>query len=279
MEVADHRTRPFNLDFRPLTYWPDQPGTKAFLGRIKGTARRWIAKTAITSGLRDVPDEMLEPSLTEEDRRAWGRIHPSLMGGEYLPELETNEVEIARLELQSTTADVISIRARRDASGIRYRIVDEYNDLEYAFSPERSEAPLILGELVALLDHACVPGQNETMETYGLVQGFWEWNFEPGSKPEDAVNFVTVSSPFYPALAEYYRARADEWISPRRTAQPPTSRDASAAKKIDWASHSPEDFRGGRPRLVGGVWVDLDDPSTIPPIGSSSCGLRDAKLG
>lgn len=274
MAVGDHRTRPFNLDFRPLTYWPDLKGTKAALGRIKGTARRWIAKTAITSGLPDVPEEMLEPSLTEEDRVAWGRIHPSLMGGEYLPDLDVDEVEIVRLELQSTTADVISVRARRDASGIRYRIVDEYNDLEYVFSPERSETPLTLAELVALLDHACAPGQNETMEAYGLVQGFWEWNFQPGSDPEDAVNFVTVSSPFYPALAVYYRDRADEWISPRRSTQPPTGRDPSAAKKIDWTSHSPEDFRGGRPRLVGGVWVDLDDPSTIPPIGSSGCGFR-----
>lgn len=230
--------RPFNLDFRPLTYWPGLTGTKVFLGRIKGTARRRIAKTAITSGLPDLPNEMLEPSLTEEDRVAWGRIHPSLMGGEYLPELETDEVEIARLELQSTTADVISVRARQDASGIRYRIVDEYNDLEYAFSPERSAAPLTLGELVGLLDHACVPGQNETMEAYGLVQGFWEWNFRCGDSPDQAVNFVSVSSPFYPGLADYYRGRAEGWIVMSRAN--PLAREAVAALENAWSSATPE---------------------------------------
>lgn len=273
MQLVGDKGRTFNLSFRPPTYWPDATGTKTFIAGIKGSARRRIAHSAITSGLPGVPEGLFDASLGDQARAAWGRVHPTSMGGEYLPDLEMGEVEIARLELQSTTADVISVRAHRDGSGIRYQIVDEYNDLEYVFSPERSQAPLTLGELVALLDHACVPGQNETMEAYGLVQGFWEWNFEPGGSPENAVNFVTVSSPFYPALAEYYRARADEWISPRRSTQRPTARD-TAEKEIDWTSHSPEDFRGGRPRLVGGVWVDLDDPSTIPPIGGSGCGNR-----
>jgi hypothetical protein len=48
------------------------------------------------------------------------------MGGEYLPTLRKAEVEIARIALDSTTADQISIRTRRLARRIGYRIVDEY---------------------------------------------------------------------------------------------------------------------------------------------------------
>jgi hypothetical protein len=48
------------------------------------------------------------------------------MGGEYLPNLMPNEVEIARVTMTSTTMDVISIRARHTKHKIIYRIVDEY---------------------------------------------------------------------------------------------------------------------------------------------------------
>ena len=44
------------------------------------------------------------------------------MGGEYLPDLLPNEVEIARVVLKSTTMDVQSIRARRTKHRIIYRI-------------------------------------------------------------------------------------------------------------------------------------------------------------
>lgn len=42
------------------------------------------------------------------------KFHPSFVGGEYLPDYKANEVQIARIELQSTTTDVISIRAGGD---------------------------------------------------------------------------------------------------------------------------------------------------------------------
>jgi len=45
-------------------------------------------------------------------REGLGAIHPSFMGGEYLPGYRRNEVEIVRIELDSTTSDAISLRAR-----------------------------------------------------------------------------------------------------------------------------------------------------------------------
>jgi hypothetical protein len=148
-------SRQFNLAFRPATYWPESTGTKAFVGRIKGTTRRRLAHEAITGGLSGAPDLIFDASLDDRARAALGRVHPTLMGGEYLPDLAPGEVEIARIELASTTADVIAVFARREGDHIRYRLVDEYQDLLYDFSPERSDEPLSLGELVGLLDHAC----------------------------------------------------------------------------------------------------------------------------
>ena len=64
------------------------------------------------------------------------------MGGEYLPPLLDDEVEIARVSLASVTADQTSVRAQRIPGGIAYRIVDEYGEdgPGYLCSP-RSERP------------------------------------------------------------------------------------------------------------------------------------------
>ncbi len=75
--------------------------------------------------------EELDPALLHDvphdaARQSLGRIHPSFMGGEYLPGYLPGEVEIARICLRSTTSDVISLRARPNEAGIAYRIADEY---------------------------------------------------------------------------------------------------------------------------------------------------------
>jgi hypothetical protein len=57
---------------------------------------------------------------------ALGRLHPSFMGGEYLPDRRDTEAEIARLNIDSTTSDVTSVYARPGKDRINYRVVDEY---------------------------------------------------------------------------------------------------------------------------------------------------------
>jgi hypothetical protein len=85
-------------------------------------------------------------SLDEEARRSLGQIHPSFMGGEYLPNYRRHEVEIARIELQSTTSDVISLRARGTGLRIKYRLVDEYQtDFGRACGPTDGVACKICG--------------------------------------------------------------------------------------------------------------------------------------
>src|SRR5882724_6852578 len=65
---------------------------------------------------------LLVDCLSNEDRSGLGKIHPSFMGGEYLPDYAEGELEIARIELESTTTDVISIRAKKMASESHIRL-------------------------------------------------------------------------------------------------------------------------------------------------------------
>ena len=92
------------------------------------------------------------PTLSDADRRALGRLHPSFMGGEYLPDRRDTEVEIARINIDSTTSDVTSIYAKAGKDRIRYRVVDEYNGYTLSEKCTRSsKRPLSLGELIEFL--------------------------------------------------------------------------------------------------------------------------------
>ena len=71
---------------------------------------------------------LLKDNLSQDERNNWGRIHPSMMGGEYLPDLEEHEIEIARISIASVTYDQVSIRAKRDGDMICYSVIDEYRE-------------------------------------------------------------------------------------------------------------------------------------------------------
>ena len=138
----------------------------------------------------------------------WGAIHPALMGGEYLPPMKRDEVEIARISLQSVTGDQISVRARRQSDRIVYSIVDEYDGENggYDLHPKSSSRPLSMRQLVDLLDGACVQG--------GAVMSPVVWPIEDGSSSvDDMRGFVTVESDFYPDLGAYYEARFERYFT------------------------------------------------------------------
>jgi hypothetical protein len=200
----------FDFQFRPPTYWPELEDDEAAINRIKGKDRRDRAREIVDAGGR-LPEaeggrSFFDENLPDDEREIMGRIHPALMGGEYLPDLEDSGVEIARVELDSVTADVISIRATRDGELIRYEVVDEY-DIERKISPETSATPLEMGQLVELIDTA-----RDEYDQVGLTDLFRDNTAQFMEDPKDAVNFVTVSSPFYPELRAYYEFRAQEWL-------------------------------------------------------------------
>lgn len=203
-----------DLDWRPETYWPESLNRDQLLSRIQGEARRLIAEYTLDEvGIGGLDPELAAEELSEERREEWGAIHPQFMGGEFLPPLAKDEVEIARISLASTTSDQISIRARKDGTRIRYSIVDEYWDEEYLglcdLVFEASDLPLTLRELTDIIDGSEHP---EAPCGGGLLIGNWNLSAsEFGEYVDEAVKFARISSAFYPDLAAYYAEVAEEW--------------------------------------------------------------------
>jgi hypothetical protein len=206
-----------NLQFRPDDYWDFADPLSAILTNIKGQNRRQMARdfAAGTASqlLGDMDSGLLEDTLGKGTRRKLGRIHPSWMGGEYLPGYLPGEIEIARVVLASTTQDVISIRARRrrGRSRLLYRVVDEYQDfpgIRWNCRRKSSLRPLTLGQLINLIDHAEHADLNPNGKS--LTNRLRE--IQEGCEPGELVDFVTVESVFYPGLSEYYRAQARRWV-------------------------------------------------------------------
>jgi len=155
--------------------------------------------------LTELDAELLADALPEESRQRLGQIHPSFMGGEYLPDYSATEVEIARIELESTTADVISIRAARDPAGIRYRIVDEY-ETAFELPFETSRQPLTLKRLIRFIARAGVPGRSD-----GLAIAFNNYNTE-STPPAELRHFTTISSEIYRELCDHFEHVFDDWV-------------------------------------------------------------------
>jgi hypothetical protein len=196
-----------DLSFRPRTYFGPVPLETHLLSRVAGQERREALRRELAVGNLDLPPELIACLLDEEARTAIGRIHPAFMGGEYLPPPLDDEVDIARVLLDSVTADQISIRAQLVAGDIAYRIVDEYADLspEYVGRPDRSDEPLTLGELIAMVDGA--------QEGGGVAMSALIYNVQcGGDAPYRLRNFVRVGSEFYPQLGAYYEARIEAWF-------------------------------------------------------------------
>lgn len=194
----------YDLDYGPVSYWGPQNLTTHYGSRIKGELRRSVALGELDRGFAD--EEVLKPALSDDERTAAGAFHPGFMGGEYLPDLISNEVEIARVILKSTTMDVVSIYARRTKRRIIYRIVDEYpeDETEYTIRPKTSTNPLTLRRLIAMIDGAV---EN------GLVGNSRIWFYHEGeSTPEEIYDFETAYSAFYPQLAGWYDEDNQEWL-------------------------------------------------------------------
>jgi hypothetical protein len=183
-----------DLEDRPQNYFWALDANVRLPSSVSGEARRRLFRALIDAG-SPVPDGLDAEVLDEEARQAWGRLHPSNMGGEYLPPLRQGEVEIARISLASTTSDQFSVRARRVRECIRYRIVDEY-EFRYVCRPASSEGPLSLRELIALMECPS-DGGSIIFPILGMNMRY--------STPDAIADFITVTSDFYADLGRYYR--------------------------------------------------------------------------
>jgi hypothetical protein len=186
--------------FRPRTYfWP----LDLILSSIKGADRRAYVKAMFDQGREhELPDYVFQSSLTEETRRAAGAIHPSLMGGEYLPDRTQREVEIARITIASTMQDVTCVYARRGKSRIHYRIIDEFEGETLTGKRKRtSKRPLTLAELADFFLGGWDLLQVLEMNSFG----------EPG-RADEARAFAWASSEFYPGFKQLIQQRVEAWV-------------------------------------------------------------------
>jgi hypothetical protein len=200
-----------DLDFRPRSYFGPLPLKIHLIAKVTGQERREMLRAQLARGSTNYPAQLQESTLDDDLRQALGRMHPMLMGGEYLPPLKKNETEIARISLLSVTADQVSVRARLQGCRIAYRIVDEYPEDDpkdgpkYRFEPGSSTQPLTLRQVVAAIESACAGG---------IIWPILEMNANYG-EVERLRGFVTVSSEFYPQLKRHYDVRIEAWLAAR----------------------------------------------------------------
>jgi len=187
-----------DLDFRPDTYFRPQRLERYLLSKVKGAVLRERLQALFDAGLHaEVRSLLTVEGITAADRKALEAIHPMFMGGNYLPDTEEGEVEIARISIESTTCDVTCVYARPDHGAIHYRVVDEYGgDTLQGATEARTEKPMTLGEFTSFF-----------LGAWPLLDVL-EMNFE--NDLNGSLEFFSASSEFYPEFDMLCRHRVIE---------------------------------------------------------------------
>ncbi len=195
-------TPSLDLNYRPRSYFWAQELGLALTPAIQGAERRRLYEQAIAAGA-SIPTELMKPRLSRAERSAWGSIHPSLMGGEYLPPLKRNEVEVARIVIASTMSDVVCVYARPYRRKILLRVVDEHEGMMLdepttLISPE----PLSLGEFLDFF-----------LTGWNLLEVLTANAEEHGYAADRVHGFITsATSSFYPGFEAALRQRVYDWL-------------------------------------------------------------------
>jgi len=169
-----------DLDWRPDTYWPE--------------------------GQEEPP-----VLITDDDELAdeYGEA-PGFYAGSHIPDLDSGEVEIACVLMNSVLGDAVSVRARPlTDGGIGYRIVDEHEE-PYDCVPSRSDRPLSLREVGELLDRSEAAGG--TAWGPGIPWTPLRCTFEFAGSTDGLFEFLDVYSEVYPDLGDWYSIRISGWL-------------------------------------------------------------------
>ena len=148
-----------------------------------------------------MPDAIKGAALSEVARQYAGSLHPSFMGGEYLPTVKRAEVEIARIRIDSTTGDVTSVYARLVGQRISYRVVDEYQGDTLSGRTQRtSSTPLTMDQMIEFFLGA--------WDLYLCLES----NFDGAL--DEMLGFFVGESEFYPYFDSELRRRVREKFEP-----------------------------------------------------------------
>lgn len=188
-------SKEIDLQYRPRSYFRPEKLEKYLLSKVKGAVLRQKLKALFEDGrhkeLRTLIDNV---AFSDADRKVLESIHPMFMGGNYLPDTEDGEVEIASVSIKSVTFDVTCVYARPEKGAVHYRVVDEYGgDTLKAPAETRSTEPMTLGEIADFF-----------LTAWPLI-GVLEMNFQ--DDVEAALNFFSAKSEFYPDLDRLCRQR------------------------------------------------------------------------
>ncbi len=110
---------------------------------------------------------------------------------------ETEEIEIAVINVQSVLGDSLRITAEQSGDKVQYKIMDG-NGGEYHAEPETSSKPLTMHEIVEMIRKAS-PNKGDSLPDY-----FRQLNLLDDTDPNSLVDFVSVESDFYPELQRWY---------------------------------------------------------------------------
>jgi hypothetical protein len=205
--ISVHRTAvapvPANsLLYRPRDYFGRHDLQTSLLTKVKGTVRRNALRAALDDGeIGDVPDSIKNAALSEVARQYVGSLHPSFMGGEYLPTVSRAEVEIARIRINSTTGDVTSLYAHLVGRRIAYRVVDEYQGDTLSGRTQRtSSRPLTMGQMIEFFLGA--------WDLFLCLDGNYDGDLE------EMLGFFEGESEFYPYFDSELRRRVREKFPP-----------------------------------------------------------------
>ena len=95
-----------------------------------------------------------------------------------------------------------------------YRIVDEYGN-KFILKQKTSKRPLSMNKVIQVLDTAKTifydTGEEEE-ENVGLMKPQIIFYKDEGVGKDEVVNFINVSSPFYPDLEQYYEKQKLIWF-------------------------------------------------------------------
>lgn len=184
-----------DLHARPRTYFRPLALERHLLSKVKGAVLRGRLQALFDAGGHaEVRALLAAPGISAADRKALEALHPMFMGGNYLPDTEGGEVEIARIGIRSTTFDVTCVYARPVDGAIHYRVVDEYDGETLQGTTEaRTRAPMTLGEFADFF-----------LGAWPLLDVL-EMNFE--GDLEGRLDFFSAESEFYPDFDRLCRQR------------------------------------------------------------------------
>jgi hypothetical protein len=125
-----------------------------------------------------------------------GKRRPYIDIGEYLPSFDNDEIEFARINLASTTGDVISLRIRQKKKNYYINIVDEY-EARYIRYKRKYDAIPTQGEIIDIITRMIISGERQP-----YMLAIIEYN--EFKTVEEINDFVDFDSSIYPNLSELY---------------------------------------------------------------------------